>query len=163
MSEFGAEDFGENDDMEQNLPSAGGDEAPLKKKKKKKKAAPMVQETDNPLFPMGESREKGDGKLDGLGAKEELNEGLSQLQDFVATTMTTDEEAAIRAHRRSPPRPRFPSPCDPPLRPSVHGDCAPRGRGGTDAPLIKGAPPDLRVTHGQRKRYISCTRRGWWA
>eukprot|EP01043_Picozoa_sp_COSAG02_P048286 COSAG02_NODE_4730_length_5044_cov_2.166026_1_plen_118_part_00 len=111
-SEFGTEDFGENDDMDQALPTVGSSEAP-KKKKKKKKAAPMVEETDNPLFPMGESREKGDGKLDGLGAKEELNEGLSQLQDFVATTMTTDEEAAIRAHRRSPPPPPLPLPLRP--------------------------------------------------
>ena len=103
-SEFGAEDFGENDDMDQALPTTGSGEAP-KKKKKKKKAAPMVEETDNPLFPMGESREKGDGKLDGLGAKEELNEGLSQLQDFVATTMTTEEEETKRAHRPAPLRP----------------------------------------------------------
>ena len=72
---------------------------------KKKKAAPMVEETDNPLFPMGESRETGTGRLDGLGAKEELNEGLSQLQDFVATTMTTEEEETKRAHRPAPLRP----------------------------------------------------------
>ena len=107
MSEFGTEDFGENDDMEQTLPSAGGDEAPKKKKKKKKKAAPMVEETDNPLFPMGESRETGTGRLDGLGSKEELSEGLSQLQDFVATSITTDEEEAKSAH---------PSPCLGPTR-----------------------------------------------
>ena len=103
-SEFGTEDFAENDDMEQALPATGSSEAP-KKKKKKKKAAPMVEETDNPLFPMGESRETGTGRLDGLGATEELNEGLSQLQDFVATTITTDEEAAKRAHRPSLLRP----------------------------------------------------------
>ncbi len=119
MSEFGTEDFGENDDMEQTLPSAGGDEAP-KKKKKKKKAAPMVEETDNPLFPMGESRETGTGRLDGLGSKEELSEGLSQLQDFVATSITTDEEEAKSAHPLALPWP------DSSVLPSVHAGCPPR-------------------------------------
>ena len=92
-NEFGAEDFGENDDMAQALPETSSSDAPKKKKKKK---APTVEETDNPLFPMGESREAGGGKLDGLreDAKEDLNEGLSQLQSFVSTTMKSDEEAA---------------------------------------------------------------------
>ena len=96
MAEFGTEDFGDNDDDFQALPTT---EAP-KKKKKKKKAAPMVEETDNPLFPMGESKEKGDGRLDGLDptVKDDLNQGLSQLQDFVSTTMKTDEEQEVGAY-----------------------------------------------------------------
>lgn len=60
---------------------------------------------------MGETRETGTGRLDGLqgGVKEELNEGLSQLQDFVSTTMKTEEETAQGARNQS----RLPTPGSP--------------------------------------------------
>ena len=143
----------DNDDMAQTLPDAAPAEKgkKKKKKKKKKKAAPMVEETDNPLFPMGESNEKGDGRLDGLesGTKDELNQGLSQLQDFVATSQKTEEEEGVgECARRSILRAT--APCHPLTLSCVFAFLRRRGGGDTAAEEAAGGddlPRDAGLVH----------------